>query len=351
MNNLGYKKPVIKIQSVKNLLPDAPDACYLEVTYSCNLRCQFCYNDKKRIESPSFEKIKKILKLLKENAVLEITLTGGEFFTVKYWKEIVEHANKLGFLMNICSNGTLISQLPVKSLSSLIKINSLGISMHSVNTDVYERITGVKGSFAKMIKGLERLKKNDIPFGLTYTVTADNHLDFYSDIKKLVQRYNIPIRRININRLVEVGSAETNWKDISGINYQELFNQAEQVKKELKISVRAHPFPLCLISKEHQSNIMFCGAGRNVFTVDWQGNIRPCPLDQRIAGNIFSNSLQAIFRSSMFLRNLRENKWLPEKCGDCPNKKCIGGCYMSSKQDSANNIMPDYLLMQDVKKA
>lgn len=345
MIDLVYEKPRIKIQPKRNPLPDM---CYVEVTYNCNLKCKFCYNDKHRTEAaPSFKKIKKILKLLKKNGVLEITLTGGEFFTVKYWEDIFDYAKNLGFLIKIPSNGVLISQL---SEESLAKIDVIGVSLHSADKGIYEGLTGIKGSFSQVVKSLKKLKKNNIFFGLMYTVTADNYLNFYSDIKDLICRQALPIRKVNINRCMEVGSAATNWADLSKINYQKVFDQIKRVERTFKIFVTMHPFPLCLVSEKNRNNIMSCEAGRGVFVVDWRGDVRLCPIDPRVIGNIFSAPLKKIFNSPLWI-NLRENKWLPEKCANCEylGKRCNGGCYMSSKQNKTDEIAPDYLLAQNTK--
>lgn len=345
MIDLVYEEPQIKIQPKRNPLPDI---CYFEVTYSCNLSCKFCYNDKQKIEySPSFEKIKKILKFLKTNGVLEIILTGGEFFTVKYWEDILDYAKNLGFLTKIASNGVLINQL---SEESLAKIDAIGISIHSADRGIHDGLTGVKGSFGQVVKSLKRLNKNNIFFGLMYTVTADNYLNFYSSIKNLVRQQALSIRKVTINRCVEAGSAETNWNDLLKINYQKVFTQIRRVEQEFKISVIMHPFPLCLVAEKNRNKIMSCAAGRSTFVVDWRGEVRLCPLDPRVIGNIFSEPLKKIFNSPL-RRNLCENKWLPEKCGNCEylGKRCNGGCYMSSKQNKIDDIAPDYLLAQNTK--
>jgi MoaA/NifB/PqqE/SkfB family radical SAM enzyme len=83
----------------------------IELDLRCNLRCLHCYRDG---EWPKgildTEEVKSVLDQLAEAGTLWLLLTGGEIFLRPDFFEIYDHARKLGLLVTLFTNGTMITE-------------------------------------------------------------------------------------------------------------------------------------------------------------------------------------------------------------------------------------------------
>ena len=87
-----------------------PFSVLLEVTPRCNMNCIHCYLKNNHIASEmSYERIIELIDILYEKGILFLTFTGGEIFTRKDFLSIYLYAKKKGFLVELFTNGYLIS--------------------------------------------------------------------------------------------------------------------------------------------------------------------------------------------------------------------------------------------------
>src|SRR5665647_1783306 len=92
--------------------PAAPFYVQFELTFACNHRCFFCYNEigGKTAGELSFDEITKILDQLQSAGVYSINFNGGEPLLRADFFEIARYAYGLGFDLHLNSNGTLIGE-------------------------------------------------------------------------------------------------------------------------------------------------------------------------------------------------------------------------------------------------
>ncbi|HEY7699459.1 MAG TPA: radical SAM protein, partial [Vicinamibacteria bacterium] len=83
----------------------------LELDLRCNLRCLHCYRDG---EWPKgildTDEVKSVLDQIAEAGTIWLLLTGGEIFLRPDIFEIYDHARKLGMLVTLFTNGTMITE-------------------------------------------------------------------------------------------------------------------------------------------------------------------------------------------------------------------------------------------------
>ena len=78
----------------------------LELTYSCNLDCFFCYNDRAKPGKPlSLDQYEILLKDLAGMQTMFLMLTGGEPMVHPHFFEIGAMARELGFVVRVRTNG------------------------------------------------------------------------------------------------------------------------------------------------------------------------------------------------------------------------------------------------------
>jgi len=101
-----------------------------------------------------FEAIDRLDKL----GIHVISFTGGEPLLRQDSFDIIEYANSKGLYTRITSNGSLSRSVYERLLDS--GINSISISIDSINAKVQESLSQVKGSWQRAMDNLEFLVKN-----------------------------------------------------------------------------------------------------------------------------------------------------------------------------------------------
>lgn len=175
---------------------------WIEITEKCNLRCKHCYNEsgKKCEKKMEEEEFYNVIDILKENGISKIQITGGEpFMNKNRLKKMLDYAVSKFSYIEIFTNGTLISD----DWFEYLKKNNihLALSVYSYNHQMHDKVTGVKGSFEKTNRTIEKLKMNDIPYRVCNVLmrgieVGEKNNDFYTlsmdrDVVRLTGRANI----------------------------------------------------------------------------------------------------------------------------------------------------------------
>ncbi len=124
---------------------ETPISATIELTTLCNWKCKHCYINFHDEKGLSELKVKELLRDLRELGVHQLVLTGGEIFIRKDILRIIKYAKELHFRVNILSNASLITEEVAKELSNLY-ITDYSLTIFSLDEDIHDNITGVKGS-------------------------------------------------------------------------------------------------------------------------------------------------------------------------------------------------------------
>ncbi|MDD5129965.1 MAG: radical SAM protein [Candidatus Omnitrophica bacterium] len=138
-----------------------------EITYKCNYRCIHCstscdFSDKKELSTAS---VFKILKDIRDAGCLWLTITGGEPLIRKDFLDIYLYAKKMGFVITLLTNATLLDKKLITRLEKNPPLQ-VQLSILGVTENVYEKVSGVKGSFSRFRNGLSLLLKSDLRIGM-----------------------------------------------------------------------------------------------------------------------------------------------------------------------------------------
>ncbi|HDL63869.1 MAG TPA: radical SAM protein [Proteobacteria bacterium] len=150
----------------------------IELTRSCNLKCPYCYvgfdRDNPIKNELSREEIFSIFDQIADKGCLFLTFSGGEPFIREDFRSIYLYAIQKGFLITIFTNGTLIDREMADFLADYPPY-MIDITIFGATEDVYERVSGVKGSFRRCREAIKLLKERSIPFGLKSVISTINH--------------------------------------------------------------------------------------------------------------------------------------------------------------------------------
>jgi len=150
-----------------------------ELTKRCNLACRMCYvrhdaSDKaQRSWELSAHDWLALAREAMDKGMVFLLLTGGEVFLRPDFFEIYEPLSRMGLVLTLFTNGTLITE-PIAARLAQAPPSRTEITLYGATTATYEAVTGVLGSFARCCAGIEALIKYRVPLGLKTTITRQN---------------------------------------------------------------------------------------------------------------------------------------------------------------------------------
>jgi radical SAM protein with 4Fe4S-binding SPASM domain len=150
-----------------------------ELTSRCNLACRMCYvrypsrNRQIAAEELSTHDWLELARQAADEGMAFLLLTGGEVFLRPDFFEIYEPLTRMGLVLALFSNGTLITNEIAHRLAQAPP-SSTEITLYGATDATYEAITSVPGSFHACCKGIEALLYHGVPLALKTTVTRQN---------------------------------------------------------------------------------------------------------------------------------------------------------------------------------
>ncbi len=157
-----------------------PLAGSIDLTNRCNLSCQHCYLDGMHAapvdqKELSLAEIQDLFDQAADTGTLWMLLTGGEPLLRPDFKQIYLYAKRKGMLVSLFTNGTLITDQIADFLAEW-RPYAIEVTLYGRSQAVYERVTGVAGSHARCLAGIERLVERKLPLTLkTMLMTLNQH--------------------------------------------------------------------------------------------------------------------------------------------------------------------------------
>ncbi len=298
----------------------------IEITNACNFDCIHCYIKKKETAFINSEKFKEAIISLKKLGCFKITFTGGEPLTHPEFLKIIELTEQYGFIYSIFTNGYLLTENLIERLNSSKFFTGFHISLYGITEAVHDEITKVKGSFKKLVSMLELLKKYTVKFILK-TAIMKNNFSEWEKIMTFCEKNNY--KHAMEFTFLPCEDKSKNTADLM-IDKSQLFDVnrilSEKYNKKL------------ILKNEKKPDIFFnqhvCVAGKNKLCISYEGEVYPCIILRKSAGNIFNDKLENIWYNSKWLEELRKvrNKDI-EGCNNCKiidycRYKCPGVSYL-----------------------
>jgi len=158
---------------------EAPVIAFIETTNHCNLRCKHCYawSGKKRDKELSTERILKLIDEFAEMGVLQVFLTGGEFFSHPDALEILKYARTKPFTTQVFTNGILITE---EILAQIPEGTSFFISF---DTATPQRTIRGGMDFPKLRERFEWMKK----YGHVFRTAISVHRYNMDDVEEIFE--------------------------------------------------------------------------------------------------------------------------------------------------------------------
>jgi len=296
----------------------------IDLTHRCNLRCVHCYLgdqesiSKKRDQELSADQWITIIDEITEAGCLYLLITGGDPLLRKDFSRIYRYAKLNGLLVTVFTNGTMVTDDLLQIFKELPP-QAVEISLYGSTFKTYEQITGIKGSYARCINGIESLLDIGVRVRLkTILMTLNSH-EFYA-IEEIARDYGVPFRfdaaifaKFNNDRFplqLRVSAEEAIEKE---------FSDPARKKKLLKYYQRMLNSPVA-------DTVYTCGTGVSSFHINAFGFLQPCLMVTTLQYNLaygkfisgWENVLLGFREKKMKKNNPCRNCSTMPLCGYCP---------------------------------
>jgi MoaA/NifB/PqqE/SkfB family radical SAM enzyme len=176
-----------------------PFNAHLDLTYRCNQHCLHCYlpEDWHRGKGPGPElntaQAKSILDQLAAVGTLFLTFSGGEIFLRPDLMDLIEYARRLNFALALKTNGIMGPTDDQAAVLADLGIDSIQMSLYSLEPALHDRVTGVPGSLNKMLKTTDKCRSRGLQVSLNAMIFAFTFHQI-SDIKQYSIQEDIYLR-------------------------------------------------------------------------------------------------------------------------------------------------------------
>jgi len=280
-----------------------PLLCTFELTKHCNLSCCHCYIPPHQRHSSKEKElstltIKRILKQLADAGVLYLVFTGGEVFLRPDIMELCRYARKTcHFELRVFSNGILPTAQHINKLK-LFGISSFDVSLYGTK-NTHDTVTGVKGSFKRLMSTIAHCRKQQIPVTIkTPCLTLNEH-----DIPWLRRFAKNRGIRIQIDPLI----TPRNDGDRSPLIYRLSLRSMRRFLKENKDIIEhetLYDLKENILPAESDASFA-CSAGRNSCAIDAEGNLLPCLQVPLVLGNLKKKTFESLWNKNSSLKRYR----------------------------------------------
>lgn len=308
-----------------------------ELTPRCNFNCKMCYVHLKSSEVASFgnelsaDKWLSIAEEARSLGLLYLTLTGGEIFIRKDFRYLYENLSKMGFLIQLMTNASLIDETIIDWLSE-IPPYLVKITLYGASNETYQAVCDIPNGFDRVSQAIKLLRQNHIPVKLSSTLIKDNQND-------LPAMYEFAkINHLPFNHTYAVYQSQRGVKTnayASRINLNDFPKDFLKNHYKEKKSTNHGPYP------HHKNYLDDCGQYGSSSFITWDGKLRLC------ASMTYPDiSLSEIPYKDGWIKLLNALQQIdkPEECFSCKYEEYCMRCpgVLTAENGSYDKVSEDY---------
>ena len=315
----------------------------IDLTHRCNFRCVHCYlGDQesiatKRNRELSTEQWLGIVDQITDAGCLYLLITGGDPLISNNFSIIYKYAKLKGLLVTVFTNGTLLSE-EIVGLFKELPPHAVEISLYGASEETYEKITGIKGAYARCISGIERLLAAGIRVNLkTILMTLNRHE--FEEIKNTAKKYGVPFR---FDAMI---FPKFNG-DKSPLHLR--VSPQEVVEKELLVAGRKKLW-LQVINRSRTSGaatdlLYTCGTGLSSFHINTYGMLQSCIMVTNVRYDLLQGDFTKGWQDIIPLVRKKKITNKKYRCGQCNKINICGICpAFSVLETNSEEIASEYI--------
>lgn len=322
----------------------------IELLPLCNMNCGMCYVRLSREEMERQGRLRTaeewlaVARQMKDAGTLFLLLTGGEPLIYPDFKKLYLALRKLGFLLTINTNGTLIDE-DWAAFFGQHKPRRVNITLYGADEQAYTNLCHCPGGFARVTRGVRLLREQEVEVKLSVSLTPQNR----EEIDRLfavgaelgvpvhVDTYMMPAER---ERSLPFDQQARLSPEEAARGFVRSLFLAFGPEELLQFSAR-HLMLTRQMPPPQLPNKMTCLAGSCSFTVNWQGQMRPCVVMNSPAADVFALGFDAAWQR---IRAEADAIALSEACAACPLRALCRTCAASALLETGRyDGVPEYM--------
>ena len=282
-------------------------ACF-EMTPFCNFRCNMCYI---RLDPEQAKAQGKLLTTqqwihLAEEArkigTVALEMTGGEATTRNDFLELYDSFIKMGFLINLRTNGYLIKG-DILNLLKKYKPLRVGISLYGASNETYKKVCGISDGFSVVTNNILSMRDAGISTHLTMTLTKEN-IDDKEPLNEWAKENNFTIKQYG-GLFTPIRGAKRS------IDHLKITYSDEECEITDKMSFLAHEVP---DRDKYMSPFWMCRGFGAIYCISWDGRLTLCNGMTAVWKDPFLNGLENAYHD--LYKDLKAIK-RPKECASC----------------------------------
>lgn len=273
----------------------------IEITPLCNMNCDMCYVRLSRAEMERQGTLKsgaewlQLGQEMRQAGVLFLLITGGEPLLHPDFKEIYLGMQRLGMILTVNTNGTLINE-EWAAFFGQHRPRRINITLYGADEQAYGNLCHYGEGFQRTVQAIRLLKKHGVDVKVSSSLTKANQKD-WEKIIRIGEELGVPVREDTYMcpatrerhkpfaqqaRMDPEEAARVRVKALRAEMGEELFQQAAVFQLEKATQREEHP----------QTQGLRCMAGNCSFAVNWQGKMRPCVIAENPQADAFAVGFQ-----------------------------------------------------------
>ena len=314
----------------------APYRMDIALTYRCNNKCIHCYAGGPRQTSElTTQQWMQVIDKLHDLGIPQVVFTGGEPTLRDDLASLIAYAEKVELVSGLVTNGRKLKDRAY--LQSLLDagLDHVQVTVESHDSQVHDRITGAAGSCEETIQGL----KNAVSLPI-YTVSNTTLNQFnVADVEETIEfLHGLGVKHFASNSLIYSGKAPEVAKSfaLEESSLEPVLLKMRDKAAQLGMEFTWYtPTEYCEVDPlKLELGIKSCSACRINMAIEPDGTVIPCQSYFTPLGNILKEKWEKIWLNPLCIK-IRERKYVPEKCYDCPSLNiCGAGCPLKTQNQT-----------------
>ena len=298
------------------------EVAMIEIADRCNENCLHCYQVQGQKGEMTTEEIFGLLDDLAQMGVLFLTVSGGEATLRSDLLEIIAHARKHRFVVDLFTNGLRMTRELASALADL-HVRTVEISLYSSRPDIHDWITRVPGSFDKTVAGVRHLRE----FGVNVK------------LKSPLFGVTLPERRELEALAAELGANFTWDATLRAREDGDRTPESLQPAREQLDEFLEEVYPVHGALGRRDPGRAVCGACEGIH-VEANGDLRPCAMLDVSLGDVREKSVGELMQGpeARFLRGLRWGN-VPS-CSRCDIDQACSRCHAQALHEVGDALAP-----------
>jgi radical SAM protein with 4Fe4S-binding SPASM domain len=311
----------------------SPASVFCEITAACNLRCRHCVvaAGKRERGELSTDRWLGLMEEMAEFGIAGVAFSGGEPLIHPQFEQIVERARSLGMLIQVATNGTMVTSAVACWLKGLDA--EVQVSLDGATPEVHDRMRPGREAFVRTVEGIRALVAagHEVTIG---TVVSRLNVDEIPALVTLAE--SLGVSHFRLIPFVPKGRGMTFADmELPRTDMKKLTCYIHDLRNRTKLTITPMEFEdlmdghMCAEPFDPKRNLGCSGAVAYA-TITPTGELLPCHFFAGVrADSVVERPFPEVWRRSRFLnyfRHLtvadlhggcRECKWLSRCGGSC----------------------------------